>query len=169
MLQVLFNERRNEVIAVVIALVATNFERQTAFGTGLFEQLRFELFLEKGVGEALVDEYFAVRRSICKPARNFTGIVVVPGRPVSAEIIAERLLAPRAMQSLADRRKCRKRSVKIRVSETDCQRTVSTHRVPAQTLPAGVAREVIEYSILQLGRHIVIHMIVLRPGFFDGI
>lgn len=54
--QVIFHEGLDEEIAMVVALVAAEFEGVARFGASGFEQFRVKLVGEEFVGEALVDE-----------------------------------------------------------------------------------------------------------------
>ena len=59
MLQMILDEGRDEVVAVVVAIVHAQFERQAAGSAGLDEKLGLQLLLEVDVRFALIDEYRA--------------------------------------------------------------------------------------------------------------
>ena len=54
--QMVFDEARNEVIAVVVAGVAAQFERLAGGAAGFLEGFRIQLLGEEFVGQALVDQ-----------------------------------------------------------------------------------------------------------------
>lgn len=56
--QMIIRESRYEVVTMVVAIMATQFERHSPIGTRRLEQMRMELPLEKLIGQPLVDEDF---------------------------------------------------------------------------------------------------------------
>ena len=54
--QVVFDEGADEIVAMVVARMATQFQWLAHTGTGRFQQVRMQLNLQKLVGQPLVDE-----------------------------------------------------------------------------------------------------------------
>ena len=91
MLQMVGDERLDEVVAVVVARVPAELQRLTGPGARLLQEMGVELGLEELVVLALVDE----DRSAPGAGSDQRGRVVPgPGGPVVAEETGERLLAP---------------------------------------------------------------------------
>src|SRR5688572_7488593 len=99
MLQMIRYEGRNEVEAVVVALLAAQLERRTRFAAGRFQQLRLELLGEEFIRRALVDADGA----LVTPGRDQRArIVLSPGGLVLAQISRERFDAPRTLHGRGD-------------------------------------------------------------------
>ena len=79
MLQVILNERRDEVKTVIVAFVPAQLERKAALCTGGFEQFRFELLGEEIIPQALIDEDLAKDRRVTDLTCDFARVVVMPG------------------------------------------------------------------------------------------
>ncbi len=77
-LQMLFDERRYEIVAVVVAVVYAQRQRQTAFRTSLLQAHWLQLFFEIRIVGALVDEDLVVRGRIAAATGDFGGIVIKP-------------------------------------------------------------------------------------------
>ena len=107
MAQVLFDERRDEEIAVVVAAVPAQREALSGRRACRLEGFGMELLREEFVGQPLVDEDAAVERAFADERR---GVPAIPGGRVGTEIAAERLLPPRALRRRADRRERPRRS-----------------------------------------------------------
>ena len=58
--QVILHERGHEVIAVVVALVESQFERRRARAARFGEQMRLQLLVQESVGEPLIDQDRAI-------------------------------------------------------------------------------------------------------------
>src|SRR5690606_22024405 len=102
--------RRDEVVAVVVALVATEPERLSRLLARLGEQLRPELSLEELVGGALVDEELERKLTRRDERRR---VVLRPLVRVRAEVPAEGLLPPGHLRRGHDRRERRDARVAV--------------------------------------------------------
>lgn len=101
MAEVVFDDARDEVVAVVVSFVPAHPRGLGSLLTGGFKQVGVQLRREEVVGQALVDQ----RRGQLPAGFHQLGSVVrCPGRTVGTQISAERLLAPRALAGSADRR-----------------------------------------------------------------
>ena len=83
----IFHKGLNEIIAVIVAILAPQNQVLACFGTGSFQQLRLELYIEKLVVRTLVDKQSCLRRSL---AEQFSGILVASFPPVAAEITLDK-------------------------------------------------------------------------------
>ena len=88
MAQVLFHERRHEVVAVVVAIAHAQLQRLPGGGAGGAQQLGLELHVEELIARALVDEDPGTAMS---SRDQLDGVVVAA---VPAEKFRERLLSP---------------------------------------------------------------------------
>ena len=86
--QVFFDERTDEVVAVVIALMPADLDGDAANLARGFEQFRFQLLGEVRIVGALVDEDRRVRAGVFDTARHLAGVVLAPGIFVVTEIVA---------------------------------------------------------------------------------
>ena len=91
MLQVLGDERLDEVVAVVVARVAAKLKRLARPRAHFFEEIGVELGIEELVVLALVDEDWRAPRP--GPDQR-SGVVLRPGGLVVAQVAAERLFPP---------------------------------------------------------------------------
>ena len=91
-LQVVSDERLDEVVAVVVARVAANVQRLTHRRARLFEEMGMELGLEELVVLALVDED---RSAPCAGSDQCGRVMLGPHGPVVAEVAAETPSRPR--------------------------------------------------------------------------
>src|SRR5690606_5987214 len=90
--EVILHERRDEVVAVVVLVVAAEPEALPRLGAGLLEQVGLELRVEELVGHPLVDEDL-VRKRAARPDQ-LGRVVLRPLAAVGAEVARERLLSP---------------------------------------------------------------------------
>ena len=60
--EMILDERRDEVVTVVIAFVTPQFEIDASIRTRSFEKVRVQLLLEELIGQALIDEYLRSRQ-----------------------------------------------------------------------------------------------------------
>src|SRR5688572_2815389 len=107
MAQVVLDEGRNEVVAVVVTRLPPQRQRVAGILAGLLETIRHQLLLEELVGEPLVHEQWRPARHRGQRADQFAGVMGFPGLAVRAEVSRERLLAPGAMHWRRDRREGR--------------------------------------------------------------
>ena len=77
------DERRDEVVTVVVTCVDTQLERQSTFVARLLQSFRLQLLLQKRIVGALVDQYLVESRHIAAAARHLTGVVIVPASSTS--------------------------------------------------------------------------------------
>lgn len=61
MSQVIFHECRNEIVAVIVAVVASQLEIDATRLASSLEQVRMQFLLEELVCHPLVDQYFRPR------------------------------------------------------------------------------------------------------------
>jgi hypothetical protein len=105
--QMFFHECGNEVVAVVVALVAVQLQRDIALLARGFEKVRMQLFFEELVREPLVDQDPVRGLLTVKGFDEFRRVVLTPGLLLVIrvpEVIAERFLPPWAIYRAADRR-----------------------------------------------------------------
>ena len=82
--QMVLDKRRDEVVAVIVAVVGAKLERQSTRRARSLEQFRFQLLDEPLIAAALIDENFRIMSCVgCIPG-NLTGVIVVPGGRVVA-------------------------------------------------------------------------------------
>src|SRR5439155_25769895 len=99
--KVVFNERRDEEIAVVIAVPQSQIEGDSEISTRLPQQLRLELGLQERIAGSLIDKYW---RTFPAPIFNQRRrIIFAPARAVVAQITGQRLLAPWTTDRRCDR------------------------------------------------------------------
>jgi hypothetical protein len=166
---VLFYKSRDEVIAVVVAVVIADLEIEAALGAGFLEQFGVQLLGEERVVVALVDEDRPPVPGICHRARYLAGIVFLPAHRVAAQVIAERLAPPRGIQGRGNGRERRQGPEYVRVTETDRERAMTAHGVAHESVAIRIAGKMLEDGRLQLLRHVVIHIVVPRPRFLGGV
>lgn len=121
---VLADETAHKEIPVVIAALHAKPKRiRGGEGCGL-EKIGTQLSGEECVGVSLIDqhgEFFDSRGN--QQARIVRG----PCTLIGPEVIAERLVAPRALRGCTDRRKGTDRPEPARVAQGDGERPVATH------------------------------------------
>src|SRR5690606_11452876 len=96
------DERGDKEIAVVIAGVQAQRQRMLGGLAGGLQQFRLELVGQEVVVLALVHQDVQLFLGL---RNQRTGIVLFPGFFVGADVVAERLFAPGAVDRRADRRK----------------------------------------------------------------
>jgi len=75
MAQMIFHKAGNEIVAVVVALMAPQRERQTAISAGLLEKVRIELAFEELIAEPLIDQDVRPCRRIAKRFNDLGGVI----------------------------------------------------------------------------------------------
>src|SRR6185437_6712439 len=125
--QVVLDECRNEEIAVVVAALQAQVQRNARSHARILEQIGPELTLEKRIARSLIDQD-------CRsgPAAIFDqcgSVVVPPAVALVAKVAGQRLLAPGATHRRGDRGEGRYRSVAMRILERDGERAVPAHRM----------------------------------------
>src|SRR5690606_38070480 len=163
MFHVVCDERRDEIIAVIVALLSPQRQLRSGLATSLLEQLWLQLLGQKLVRRALIDQDGVVVALGCKQLR---GIIRAPGFAIGTEIASKRLLTPRALHGCADWRKSRHGTILVSVPEGDHQGTVSAHGMAEDALPVFQRDAERVHELGQLTRHIAVHAIALRPGLF---
>src|SRR5690606_29350324 len=91
------------------------------------------------------------------------GVVFAPCATVRADVAAERLLAPGAVERADDRREGTGRLEAARVAQGDSQRAVAAHRVAGDALARHVGRELGRNQLGEFLLDIGAHAEVLRP------
>src|SRR5690606_8999261 len=152
--QVIFDESRDEVVAVIVPLVAPEPELETVLAAGGFERLRVQLLGEELVGEALVHQDRVPRLRHLPRLHQLRGIVLPPAVPVPAEIMRERLLPPRAVDRVADRRVLRDAEVVLRAPPAARASAAASPRMPENALACAVAAKLGEQDPRQLLRDV---------------
>src|SRR5687768_995314 len=117
-----FHEGRDEIIAVVVALLHAQGERDVGGTTGGVKQLRLQLTLQEAVRGALVDEQIVDTGAVLNQG---DGVVSAPKGPIRDEVAAERLLPPRHPRRRRDRREGGDASVAAGILEGDGERAVT--------------------------------------------
>lgn len=82
--KVIFDERLDEVVAVIVARVAAQNERLPGECCGVLQPIRLELALEELVAEPLIDEQRAREAMTVLDERD--GIVLTPRRAIGAQV-----------------------------------------------------------------------------------
>ena len=103
--EVIFHERRDEIIAMIVTVVPPQFERHTAFLAGCLKQVRMQFLLQERICQPLIDKNL-IRRRALKLTNNFCRIVFSPARLVATQVIAKGFLPPGTIDRAAYRRKC---------------------------------------------------------------
>src|SRR5579864_2967270 len=125
--QVILDVRRDEKIAVVVAIAQAQVEADARSLARILQQFRLELAFAEGIARSLVDQ----DRRPC-PAAIFDQcrrVVVPPAATVVSKVACQRLFAPRATHGRGYRSEGRYRPVDGRVPERNDERAVAAHRV----------------------------------------
>src|SRR4051812_23370445 len=93
--QMILDEGGDEIIAVVVALLHPQRQRDPGLPAGRVEQLGSQLAFEEAVASSLINEDLR-NAGVILDERD--GIRLAPRRAVWSEIAAERLLAPRDLR-----------------------------------------------------------------------
>src|SRR5579863_378095 len=131
MTQMIFHERTDEPVAMIVAGLHAQIQRLTDFLAHLGENLRTQGLVEELVRVALVDQDRA-RKALA--LHQFGCIVWLPGLAIGTEKARKCGLAPAHLHRRHDRRECRHRAITIRVLERDRQCAMTAHRVAENTL-----------------------------------
>src|SRR3569623_2151125 len=129
MAQMIVDEGRNEIIAVIVTRMPTQAQRLTGDTAGVLEHVGKELLGEKFVGQTLVDQNFPRERIT---ADDLAGVVVPPSCAVSAEVAREGLLSPRAAAGRGNGREGGKRTETSRITQAQHQGAVAAHGMAEQ-------------------------------------
>ena len=162
------HEGRDEVVAVVVALLSAQGQVDSFFSASLFQEVRFQLFFEKIVRLALIDEDGFVPR--CR-LYEFACIVGHPGFFVVSQVGVEGFLSPGTLRGRGDGREGRERAVSLRIAEGAGERAVSSHGVSCDANSRGIERErsVLRPLFCQCGQQLLFdvgaHAKVFLPGF----
>src|SRR5690606_5241358 len=136
MAEVVLHEGRDEVVAVVVALLHAQAQGLAALPAGFGEALGLQLALEEGVARALVDED---RRRVLRRTHELRRVVAGPRFAIVAEVSAEGLLAPRDLGGGDDRRERRDRAVRARLAQREDERAVAAHGMAEDAPVRGAA------------------------------
>ena len=168
-LQVVVDERLDEVVAVVVPRVAAQREGLANLRARDLEQMGVQLPFQKLVRQALVDEDAARVGGQGLVFHQHGGIVLTPAGAVCTQVAGERLLAPGALGGRADGRKGREGFEPPRVAQGQGERAVPAHRVAknAQALP--VDRQRARAQRQQLVHQVAFHAPVRGPGGLGGV
>src|SRR5918994_2183925 len=143
MAQVILDERRDEVIAVVVTGLAPERQRIAGVLASLFQAIRHQLQLEERIGEALIDEERWPSVYVGQRADEFAGVVRAPAFAVRPQVAAECFLPPGAMHRRDDRRECGDRTKALRMTQAERQRAMAAHRMAEDALPARIDRKIL--------------------------
>src|SRR5689334_16675410 len=133
------DERRDEEIAVVVAIAQAKVQRNAAALTRCAQQFRLELAFDELIVRSLIDDDRGTG-----PTALFDqcGRIVVPPWPLTgAEVSGQRFLTPRTAHRRCDWRKRRHGFVAARILERDGQRAVAAHRMPENSGTRGIDGE----------------------------
>ena len=100
--QVILDKARDEIVAMIVAVMSAQFERNAPFFAGCFKKLRIQFLLEKIISEPLVDEN-RICRNIIELPYDRCRIVFSPGRLVVPQVIAQGFFTPGATHGCTDR------------------------------------------------------------------
>src|SRR5690348_11902243 len=160
------HEGRYEIIAVVVAALTPQRQRNAGFVAGALEQLGTELLLEELVGGADIDQQVLHPSAVLDQC---DGVMPAPGGAVIAEIAAKSLLSPRHPAGRNDRSERRDASEPLGEVERDGERAVATHRMAGDPLPVHVDRKFARDERRKLLRHIAPHAVVPGPGLLSRV
>ena len=155
------HECRDEVIAVVVAGLQPQLERDPGAVAGIAQKFGSELIGEKLIALPLIDENPG-NAGACVDQGD--GIVAIPGGAIVAQIACQRLFSPRHSRRRNDRREGTDCLVSVRKRQPDRQRAVPAHRMAHDRLTGHVCGELLTDQCRQLIRHIGPHAIVRRIG-----
>jgi len=148
---------------VVIARLHPDFGLLPVPPARFDEQFGLELFGQEIVSIALVDEQVGHGEAVVEQR---AGVVGAPFLAVVAEVMAQRLFAPWAVERRNDRRKGRHRPETVLTPQADGERAMPAHRMPHDRLPRQVgAREIAQDQRGQLVLDIGPHPVMFRPWF----
>src|SRR5262245_45044550 len=100
----IFDEGRDEVVTVIVAVLVTQGERLAHFPASGFEELRSQLLLmQEFVCQPLIYEDLWIDR-LASRFQQLHGIVLRPARAIVAEVTRQSLLTPRTACRGTDRR-----------------------------------------------------------------
>src|SRR5665213_859289 len=92
--QMIFHERRDEIVTVIVAFMSAQPQRLAGGRTGGFEEFREQLrLLQKLVGAPLIHQDFREHGAACS-GHEFNRIVGAPGGLILTEIARQGLAAP---------------------------------------------------------------------------
>src|SRR6185437_4848913 len=159
--QVVLDECRNEEIAVVVAALQAQVQRDARSRARILEQIGPELALEKWVARSLINQDC---RSCPAAIFDQRGCVVVPPAvALVAKVACQRLLAPGAPHRRGDRGERRYRSVAMRIPERYGERAVAAHRMSEEAHPVRIDGEMRFDIRAELRRDIRIHPVARGP------
>ena len=163
---VLADETAHKEIPVVIAALHAEPQRiRGGQGRGL-EKIGAQLRGEECVGISLIDqhgEFFDSRGD--EQARIIRG----PCTLIGPKVIAERLVAPRALRGCTDRREGTDRPEPARVAQGDGERPVPAHGVAADGLALHVEAGMGPEQRGQFAAHVVVHAVMRIPRRLRGV
>lgn len=136
--QVVFHERRDEEITVIVTLLAPQGKPLAGVAARRLEHFRIQLIDQELVGQPLIDQDGLRKR---RTLHELAGVVLAPGLQVVPQITLEGFLAPGTAHWRGDRCKGRQGFVLAGIAQRADQRAVTPHRVAEYSLPCCVHRE----------------------------
>src|ERR1035438_2551114 len=164
--QMIFDECRYEIIAVVVAGPAAEQQWNCRLRAGALQQFGTELFGQELIGIAVIDQQIGKTRAVLDEGDS---IVPAPGRAVMAEISAQGLDAPRHLRRRDNRRKRAGGAIATGMAQGNRECAVATHRMPEDRLALGVNWKLRSHQFGKLFRHIAPHAVILRKWRLRGI
>src|ERR1700730_9626246 len=126
---------------MIVALMAPQLQRIAYFLTGVLEQVRVQLGLQKLVGKSLVDEDLRLSGRVLHADDELGGVVTIPLPAVRTQITGERLLSPGTLFGRRNGREGRHRAITIRITQRDGERPMPTHGMSENSRASGVGRK----------------------------
>lgn len=178
MRQMLADQRRHKIVAMIVAPVRRIVQRHTRIAAHLHQALRQQLtLLQERVRSALIDEQ-PQPLDRCQIGGHFSGganqLSGVPSAPsltrfVGAQIPGQRFLAPRALHRIGDGRQSRSGPIQTGIAQRTNQRTVTAHAVTGDALAAGNDRQLGGAQRNQFDGDVAVHAIVVGPRRLRGV
>mmetsp|Transcript_26558 Transcript_26558/g.74226 ORF Transcript_26558/g.74226 Transcript_26558/m.74226 type:complete len:235 (-) Transcript_26558:159-863(-) len=167
--QVVVDERGDEVVRVVIALLEAQLDLHRRAFRRRDQALRLQLALQELVARAHVHQHLQRRPGVV--LHQLARVVGPPRVPVAPEVAREALLPPRHLRGVHNRREGRDGAVRPRVAQSQHQRAVASHGVPGDAAVGGVQAvgQVPAQHAGQLLRDELVHSPVLGPGLHGGV
>ncbi|MPM95812.1 hypothetical protein SDC9_142967 [bioreactor metagenome] len=163
--QMVVDKALDEIVAMVVARMPAQRERLTGLGAGGFEGFGQQLLFDQElVGQALVDEDACRVGGGGLRAHQLAGVMPGPFGLVFAQIAAESLVAPGAVERVGNRCKGRDRLEPAGVAQRQGQRAVAAHAVAEDAQTLQVHGQLAADQGQQVVEDVAFHAPVQRPG-----
>src|SRR3954454_611736 len=133
----ILHEGGNEVVAVIVAAVAAQLERNVGLSARTFQQFWAKLLVQERIGITYVDQEIRKSRPVLKQG---DGIMLAPSARISAEIASERLDAPRNLGGRDNRRKGGRGAKRTGIGKRYRQPAMTAHRMAQDRFAGQIVR-----------------------------